>query len=168
MGNYNITRTRLGDWDLTWNGIFLGSVDKVTPDLKIRTVPIKVGSMGDAKLGERIIELDGNVKAEAREIDLPFYQDFTAWNSTGTNAATLQLIPSTPNVDMYTYSQLLRMHPTDASDATQDLALLHAVPLITPMNRDGKKDDMCLVTFVFYPDRTSLPNKSYGYYGTGS
>jgi hypothetical protein len=160
---YNIARTRLGDWDICWNSVWLGSVDKVTVDLKLKLKPIKVGSMGDAVLGMRIIGLEGTVKAELREIDLTQYQNIIPWSGTVTTA--LQLTPPVINADLYSYAHLLKLHPNDVGDATQDINLAFATPTFTPMSRDGVKDDLILAEWQFFPDRSQLPVKYYGYIG---
>ena len=170
---YNITRTRLGNYDVTWNSIFLGSTDKVDPALKLMLEPIKVGSMGKAILGHRIVGLEGDLKIELREIDLtlmtaiqPFGANTTGVNIPwGTNNGSLLLSPAAINVDTYTLSHLLKLHPTDVANGIEDINLAFAFPTWTPMNRNGEKFDLVLANFIFYPDRAQLPNKYYGYIG---
>jgi hypothetical protein len=160
--SYNVARTRLTNYDVTWNSVALGSVDKVTPDLKMKTVPIKVGSVGDVVLGERIIALEGTIKVEAREIDRAQYAALMPWSSTG----SIPLLPATVHEDLYSYAEILTLHPIDlASATTEDITLIKAVPMVEFFDSDGKKDNNALVTFSFYPDRTQLPTLAYGYLG---
>jgi hypothetical protein len=160
---YNIARTRLCDWDVTWSSYSFGAVDKVTPDITIKTAPIKVGSVGDVELGSRVISVDGTVKVEMREIDLTALQGVMPWYTSG----SIPLNPATVHEDMYSYAAILNLHPTDVASGTltQDLNLLMAVPMIQMMEADGKTDGKVLVTFKFYPDRSQLPALVYGYVG---
>ena len=166
----DLTRTKLGDWNVTWNSVALGSVDKVTPDLKLITKPIKVGTLGDIVVGERIIGLDGTVKVELREIDNTQLAALTPWQVSG---QAIPMIPTGYHVDLYSYAQLLTLHPTWATDTKTDLNFTKAVPrIINPGEKDGVKDDIIIVEFSFYPDRGSSglaatpPVVTYGTIGT--
>lgn len=174
----DLTRTQVSDYDVTWGAYIFGSVDKVTPALKILTKPIKVGTLGDIKLGDRIIGLDGTIKVECREADVVALKALTAWSATagtaspGTVGVNLPLIPATFHDDLYNYAQALILHPTHlpATNTASDLKLLKAVPHISGLGeRDGVKDNVMMVEFEFYPDRagfsTSPPTVNYGQIG---
>lgn len=163
----DLTKTRLGNYDPSWtaagagSAFALGYVDRVTPDITIVTKEIKVGSIGNVVLGERIIAMTGVVRVECRELDLTAYQKLMPWYTSG----SIPMIPSTIHKDLYDYAGLLTLHPTDVSGTSQDLSLVKAVPLIMPMDRDGEADDQFIVDFHFFPDRAQLPTLVYGYIG---
>lgn len=162
----DLTKTRLGNYDPSWTAAggslwAMGFVDRVTPNITIVTKDIKVGSVGDVVLGKRIIAVTGTVRIEAREVDLTAYQKLMPWYSSG----SIPLNPATIHKDLYDYAGLLTLHPTDVSGTGQDLSLVKAVPLITPMDRNGNDDDRVIVDFHFFPDRTQLPTLVYGYVG---
>lgn len=162
---YDITRTRVGNWDITWGSYFVGGVDKVMPKMQLKTKPIKVGSVGDVVLGQRVIELAGSIDAELRERDLVALRALMPWYNSGGSPHTLPIVPAAIHKDLYDYAANLRLHPTDAADATQDINLAFAVPMLTPMSRDGVKDDFELASWIFFPDRAQLPTLYYGYIG---
>jgi hypothetical protein len=169
-GTIDLTKTILNNYVVSWGAsgsqYSFGAVDKVTLQLPLKTKPIKVGSMGDIELGQRVIGIaDGaKVQIEARQIDLTFLQKMHPWWSSGSIAKT----PAAAQVDLYTYAQLLTLHPNDvaAGTFTQDVNLLKAVPMLSDEGRDGVGDGKDLVDFWIFPDRASFPTIVYGYYGT--
>src|SRR5205085_2448080 len=99
----DLTKTRLRNYDVTWNSYAFGSVDKVTPDVRLIKKPITVGSVGAARLGDRIVGVDGTVKVEAREIAIALFRKMLPWYSAGGVA----LNPATINKDLYDYAAAL-------------------------------------------------------------
>lgn len=167
MDTISLNRISISDWDVKWGSYHFGGVDKVTPDLKLTTKPKKVGSMGDVKLGDWIIGLEGSIKVQAREIDHAFYETIVAWNN-GTAITSVPMFVATKPDDLYNYAQQLTLHPSHlASNVVNlDVILLKAVPLMPyPGARDGVADDVNEIDFVFYPDRSSFPNLVYGHIG---
>ena len=174
----DITRTQVSDYDVTWGSYSLGFVDKVAPALELVTKEIKVGTLGDIKIGERIIGLKGSVKVEAREIDVATINGLMAWNATagtatpGSATASVSLVPKLFHKDLYDYAKPLLLHPTHmGSNTAQDLTLMQAVPHMSYLGeRDGVKDNVVSIEFTFYPNRADLlttpPVVNYGYIGT--
>jgi hypothetical protein len=158
---YDLTRTRLYNYDVTWDSYAFGAVDEVAPDFEIKVKEIKIGSFGDVKVGERIIGLEGKIKVMAREIDITLLRKMLPWYTSG----SVPLLPATVHKDLYDYAKLLTIHPIDISGTTEDLTFLKAVPRFKPMQRDGTKDDVVEVNFEIFPDRTQLPTLVYGYVG---
>src|SRR5712691_3929174 len=101
------TRANVSDYDCTWGAYFLGLVDKVTPDLKLKTKEVKFGTLGDIKIGERVLGLEGMIKVEGREIDRVLVNGIIAWSATAGNASpgtattALQLTPPLYHKDLY-------------------------------------------------------------------
>jgi hypothetical protein len=164
-----VTNTRRTAWLPKWgpagSQYDFGGVDKVTPDLRLVTSPITIGTTGKAVLGQRIDALEGTVTVEAREITRAMMEEMLPWHSSGDS---ISLIPSTLNTDLYDYAQLLTLHPKDVASNvfTQDINLLKAVPLYRPMDADGKEDNKVIVTFIFFPDRSVIDTAlAYGYVG---
>jgi hypothetical protein len=160
----DLSRTRLTDWDVTWGTYSLGYVDKVTPDLKIKTMPLKVGTLGDIEVGHRIIGLEGSIKVEVREIDFVMQRSLTPWG--GTSGTVVNLMPTLP-ADLYDYAKALLLHPHDkGSDVSEDVHLLKTVPKIIPATeRDGMKYDVWTIEFQVFFDRAQLPQLVYGTIG---
>lgn len=158
----NLSRTRLTNYTVTWNSVDLGAVDEIGVELEIGTKEIKVGSVGDAILGERVINMSGQITVDAREIDLDQLQDLMPWFTSG----SIPLLPGTVHKDLYDYAQLLRLHPIDqGATVTQDLCFIKAVPVIGFPEADGEEDNVLTVTFKLFPDRAQLPSLVYGYVG---
>ncbi|MGB7157120.1 MAG: hypothetical protein WBD40_03575 [Tepidisphaeraceae bacterium] len=167
---YDVTRIRLGNYDLKWGSYDFGLMDKVKPDIRMKTLPKKAGSIGDVELGEWIIGLEGTISGEVREIDVVTYQKLMPWWVSG----DISLLPAVWHKDLYDYAAKLVLHPNDlpALTTTQDITLLKAVGMFVPAERDGGTPDKMMATFKFYPDRAQLVTSgslllAYGYIGAG-
>jgi hypothetical protein len=165
---YDLTRLRMGNYDITWATNLLGATDKVEPKIDMVTKPIQIGSIGDVELGEWIIALKGTIDVELREIDLGQFQKLLPWYVSG----SIPLMPTTWHKDLYSYAAPLILHPTDLPTATttQDLTLLKALPKFNVQKRDGASFEILNVSFKFWPDRAQLINQAsplqiYGYVG---
>jgi hypothetical protein len=157
----DLTRTRVGNYDCTLGAYAFGAVDNVKPTIEIVKKEIKVGTIGNVVLGDRLIGANVAVEIEAREIDPALIKKLCPWWTSGSIAFT----PATAHIDFYTYAQVLNLHPTDVTGTAEDLNFVKAVPIFNPMQRDGDKDDIVLAGFRIYPDRSVLPNLVYGYVG---
>jgi hypothetical protein len=160
----DLSRLRLGNFVCTWDTYDFGGVDKVKPKVSLKLHPVKVGSIGDLAIDDRIIGLDVDISIEAREIDLVLYKKLAPWYTTGSVALT----PSAVHTRLYQYAKALKFHPNDpevGTLATQDYNFIKAVPLFNPMERDGETDDVVLTGFKVYPDQSQLPLLIYGYIG---
>lgn len=163
----DISRTRLTNHKVKWGAsgsqYDFGAIDKVNVRSVITKKEIKVGSVGDVVLGHRVIGLEAAISFEAREIDLNFLKKVHPWWSSG----AIAMLPATVLQDLYTYAQILTLHPNDLADGTvdQDRNFVKAVPVLESSDRDGVNDDKDMVTFLIYPDRTQLPARIYGYIG---
>lgn len=165
----DISRTRLSAFAPTWDSYDFGAVDKLTFALELITKPIKVGSVGDVVLGERIIGLGGNITIEAREVDRALLNKMLPWAGTSP-PSSLSLLPTTFHKDLYDYAKLLKLHPRGIGNETEDLNLLKAVPRWKAMDKDGINDDKVMISFSFFPDRSVLETGgsillTYGYVG---
>lgn len=162
MAYGDITQTRLTNFKVSWNGTYLGFVDKVSPNIKIITKPIKVGSMGDIALGSRVIGAEGVIRVEFRESIAALLTTLTPWAG-----ADKLLVPARGD-DLYDYAALLTLHPEDLPDASkdEDLNFLKAVPN-SPflLERDGLADDKIVAEFAIFPDRAQLPELVYAHLG---
>jgi hypothetical protein len=154
-------------FDVSWNGFDLGGLDDVKLDLTLKLDPIKIGSFGDVKLGDRILGYDDNAKVTivCRKTTRTNFQKMAPWASQSAGAA-LDLTPPTSG-DLYSYAQALVLHPRDQtglSPATsQDLSLLKTVPLRAfELPRTGTDEDKWTIEFLIYPDRSQLPVIKYG------
>jgi hypothetical protein len=162
--DYTPANTRKGAWDVTWNSVAIGAVDEVDPTgLMIKLDEIKVGSMGDTVLGRRIIGLEGVIKVQMREIVVANLQALMPWWSSG----AIALNPAANNVDVYTYAELLNLHPQEEGASTAlDINLLKVFPKIpVGWKRDGNNNELISIEFEPYPDRDQFPLKVYGYVG---
>src|SRR4051812_28460235 len=123
----NLANTRRANWDVKWNAADLGYVDDVHPDLQLMFEPIKVGSIGAAILGQRFTGLEGLIKIQLREVTRATLEKLMPWAAGG--GAAIDISPPI-NTDLYIYSQVLLLHPTDMGVTTsQDLNLLKTVPI---------------------------------------
>jgi hypothetical protein len=167
-----VNKTRLTNYVCTWNDeatvsgdkVVLETIDEVDlSELDLQKKEIKVGAVGDALLGERIIGMEGAIKVQVRAIDLAIVRKLTPW------APSSGPVPATPagvNVDLYQYAKRLRLHPIDKTDASEDVVFLKTVPMIpAPFSADGVEDNVLEVTFAVYLDRGQLPDKVYYYTG---
>lgn len=162
---YDITRTRLTNFNVKWGSYDFGAIDEIRVRAVIQKKEIKVGSVGDVVLGHRVLGLDAAISFAAREIDLTFLQKVHPWWTSG----PIAMIPATALQDLYSYAAQLTLHPNDlaAGTVTQDRNYLKAVPVLDTTDRDGVNDDKDMVTFLLYPDRTQLATaRVYGYIGT--
>jgi hypothetical protein len=140
-----------------------GLLDTVDPALDLKLEPITSGTTGKLILGQRVVGVEGYVSIQVRETTLTMLQKVTPWWSSG----AIPLVPAAANVDLYTYAQLLTLHPGDQGVVTtQDLKLTKAVPAQAfKLRRDNKSDDVYELRFTFFPDRAQLPNVVYGTIG---
>jgi hypothetical protein len=161
---YNIARTRLTDFNVSWATYDFGGIDEIRIRSVLTKKEIKVGSVGDVVLGHRVLGLDAAISFAAREIDLVYLKKVHPWWTSG----PISLLPAAALQDLYSYAGLLTLHPNDLAAGTvdQDRNYLKAVPLLDTSDRDGVNDDKDMVTFLLYPDRAQLPLKVYGYIGT--
>ena len=168
---WTATNTRKCAWVGTWNAIDFGGVDKITPDMKLKLSPIKINSVGDIKLGDRVVGMEDGAKITViiREVTLVQLKKLIPWY---TGAGTL--VPLTPllGVDLYSLAKPMVLHPTDLPPATltEDLTVYMCVPWnCWNISRDGLKDDEISAEFLVYPDRAKLlagTENPYGKFGT--
>lgn len=169
--SYDATRLRRTFWKILWgdsSAYDMGLMQDVDVNLSVKLDPITTGTTGMHVIGHRIVALDGQIVASAVECDLTTIQKMIPWYSSG----SIPLLPAAANVDLYSYAQLLNLHPTDIAAAThtQDLNLIKATPLWAyKVKRDGRKDEVWQIPFMIYPNRTKLlatPQViEYGYVG---
>lgn len=162
-----VGNSRRTQYDVSWNAYDLGFLDDVKPDLPLKLDPIKIGSLGDVKLGDRILGLEDGAKVTIvlREPIRLSFQKLAPWASQSAGAA-LDLTPPAGG-DLYTYAQVLLLHPRDQTGLTpatsQDISLTKTVPLKAfEIPRTGNDEDKWAVEFLIYPDRTQLPLIKYG------
>jgi hypothetical protein len=161
------SKTRRDMYNVSWNSVDLGGLDGVKPEFKMLLDPIKIGSLGKAKVGDRFVGLgeDAKVTIKIRETANGTLrgrlQKLMPW-ATQTTGAELALTPAV-NVDLYSYAQALVLHPRGAAAVDEDLTLLKTVPVRAhEIPRTGTEDDVWEVEFLIYPDRSSLPALVYG------
>jgi hypothetical protein len=158
---------RMTDWDVTWNSIALGTFNEVDPSkLKMTLEPITRGTTGKTILGHMVTGLEGTLTVQCMDVTSTLINDLQPWQTAG------EIIPSTPNQDLYSYAQVLTLHPHDVAAAThtEDLNFIKAVPIsVIQLKRDGGKQDMLIAEFQLYPDRAQIvgtpPKVVYGYVG---
>jgi hypothetical protein len=163
----NPANSRATMYDVSWNAYDLGGLDDVKPDFSMLLRAIKLGSTGPVKLGDRFLGLTDGAKVTLvlRETVRLTMQKLAPWASQGAGNA-MELVPAA-GVDLYTYAQVLLLHPRDQtglSPATsQDISLLKTVPINAfELPRTGNDEDKWSVTFLIYPDRAQLPLVKYG------
>jgi hypothetical protein len=152
-------------YDVFYNGTSLGNVDGVTVDIDPVFDPVQVGSLGRRRVGKRIVELEGTITVELRDVDEPTIRSLIPWAPTGPDP--IPMLPAGLNKDLYDYAQKLVLHPQSAGTATtKDLTLLKAVPQIDWPDLNGEGDTVITVEFDLFPDRDALPETTtYGYVG---
>jgi hypothetical protein len=156
----DITQLRRCNWNVTYNSVDLGGVDSVEPDIELITEPIKVGTVGVAELGSRFVGANILIKVQARQITRAIIEKLIPWS--GSAGAAIDLAPPI-NTDLYTYAQVLLLHPTDAGNTAQDISFTKAVPTRSmSLKRDGENDDLWDLVFKCFPDRSQLPALKYG------
>jgi hypothetical protein len=165
------TKLRRAGWNVKWGTtpFDFGFVDKVEPALDMKLDPITTGTTGKLILGYRFVGLEGTIKIQTRETTLSAFQKAAPWWSSG----SVPVVPGALHVDLYTYADVLTLHPSDLPAATvnQDLIMLKACPMNAfKLPRDNKNDDVYELSFCLFPDRTKLaqdpPVIAYGYIGT--
>jgi hypothetical protein len=164
----NAANSRRTQYDVSWNSYDLGFLDDVKPELALKLDPIKIGSLGDVKLGDRILGLEDGAKVTVilRETIRASFQKMAPWASQ-TAGVALDLTPPAGG-DLYTYAQILLLHPRDqvapiTPTTSQDISLTKTVPLKAfELPRTGNDEDKWAVEFLVYPDRTQLPLIKYG------
>lgn len=163
----DLARTAVSNYTVSWGDTTpydFGFIDDTDVDLKLKLKEIKVGTLGDVVLGQRIIALEGSIKVKARELDEAYLRKvWAAAPATG----SIPLIPTTAHKDLYDLAQILRLHPTShaANAKDEDIVLVKAVPLLPKRKRDGEADDSDDIEFIFFPDRTKFPVLDYGWIG---
>lgn len=159
---------RRTDWDVTWKKVPAGLVDEVDPALKIDLAPIKFGTTGDHVLGYWIKSVTGDIKVEFRQISLGVFEAYTPW---GNGSGSILLLPTSPNIDLYAFADLLTLHPHDMPDTSEDMNFLKASPTSLPaaITRNGSKDDVWKLSFCVFPDRDLITGSpgviAYGWIG---
>jgi hypothetical protein len=166
----DITRTRRTNWDASWKGQSLGLVDEVFPDIDLVLKPIRVGTLGPIDLDERVEALKCQVKIQVREIALAVFQQLCPWYG---GTGSIPGVPLKPGQRLYEYAGALVLHPHDlpATDLSEDLNFVKAVPVTPPakLKRDGTKEDVFEIVMHAYPDWGTLqaaePELRYFYIG---
>lgn len=129
----NPANSRRTMYDVTWNAYDLGGLDDAKLDLAMLLAAIKIGSLGNVKVGDRFIGLtdDAKITLILRETIRATIQKLVPW-ATQTAGAELVLTPPV-NTDLYTYAQPLILHPRDRTEQTpstdQDIELYKTVPI---------------------------------------
>jgi hypothetical protein len=160
----DVTQTRRSNYNVSWNSIDLGGVNKVDlSKLELLLEPVKIGSLGNMKLDDRFIGLkdESIISVEIRQVTRTIIEKLVPWFS-GSTGALVPLVPPV-NTLIGTYAQILLLHPRDVADVSQDVKLYKTVPIQAfNLTRDGTKDDVWEIMFMIYPDITKLPNNPYG------
>jgi hypothetical protein len=172
----DITQTKVRNYRATWGSFVGGYQDKLTMGVKLKTKEVKVGTLGDVVLDERVIGLTGTIKIEFRQLSAAMRNGLMPWSATagtatpGTAGVSIPMIPAAFHTGLYQYAKELVLHPVDLIDAdtSQDVTFTKAVPWIKE-DADGVADNKLEVEFMIYPDQSqataSPPVISYGYYG---
>jgi hypothetical protein len=145
-------------WLITWASFALGLIDDPdTSQIKFILDPIKTGTTGKTKIGERFIGLEGDIICDCRESTRGLIWEMLPWN-TGTDSGGAVVLTPPLNVDLFTYAQPLRLHAqSDGSSNARDLVLGLATPVHGyKAQRQNTKDDFWRMTFTIYPSRTNL------------
>ncbi|MGE5608998.1 MAG: hypothetical protein ACM359_07075 [Bacillota bacterium] len=152
---YDSSNVRQINYDASWDGKDLGGVDLVKPELDLQFSPVQIGSAGSVILDEIFQGLGGNAKVTVtvREVTLQRMKDLVPWAGSTTPYA---LTPP-PGTKIAQYAKVLKLHPRDVTDTTQDLNFLKAVPVQSfQLERDGVKQDAWAVVFRLFPDPAKL------------
>ena len=167
----NTYNPRRPAWYVTWNSFELGQSGEVDPtSWKMSKTAITRGTTGKVVLGHFFDGAEGEIKAQVKDLNVTAFVALCPWMTVSTNQI---LVPSTMNVNMYSFAQKLTLHPMDKGDATEDLIFPKAVPSV-PVNakRDGQKDDLWEIMFTIYPDlsqlQTATPKLVYGWVGSST
>lgn len=159
----NAANLRRFDYNCVWNSIDHGYVDAVMIDPQLAYSDKKVGSLGKVILGAWGDAGDPIVEVELREITRTLLEKMAYWFA-GSAGQAVKLSPPA-GVDIYTYAQLLTLHPTDIAGGTtsQDVTLLKAVPIWgMKLTVNGENDAVYKMRFRGFPDRSGLPTVDYG------
>src|ERR1700722_18713346 len=105
----------------------IGLSEEIVIDLKLVTDPIRTGTTGKVILGTRVLGIEGSIKIPWREISQAGILAMAPWNGGTVPGGGIQLCPPA-NTDLYQYAQLLRLHPTTATDNSMDIVLIKAAP----------------------------------------
>ena len=166
----DITKTVRTNWDVLYNSVALGGLNKVDlSKLALLLEPVKIGSLGNMKLDDRVIGLEDGalISVEIREITRAKIEAALPWVSGTTVTGRIPLLPPINTLLSNAYAHALVLHPRGAADVNQDITLLKAVPVqLFNLSRDGTKDDVWELMFRLYPDMSITPPANpYGYIG---
>jgi hypothetical protein len=139
-----------------------------TPDLEISQVlkDITLNQLFKQVMGERIMGMSGKIKIALREISVAgLARNFPWYSGTG----NIPLMPTALGGDLYANAVVIVLHPAQivSTDHSQDYNFLKCVQT-GPHKRvsDGDKDDVILLEYSLFPDRSQLPSLNLGYIGT--
>lgn len=161
---YDPTKSRITNYDVTWNAADLGGVDEVKPNLALVFTLIKIGSAGIMMLDKRFEAMgdDAAVSVIVREVTLARIRTLHPWDN---GSGAVDLVPAV-GTGLYQYAQALTCHPRDKGGVTdEDLLLYKTVPISSfQLPRDGKGPDLWEVIFQVFPDQSKL-NSGINAYG---
>jgi hypothetical protein len=166
----DITKTIRTNWDVKWNSLPLGGCNKVDlSKLALLLEPVKIGSLGNMKLDDRVIGLEDGamIGVEVREITRAQIELAMPWFAGTTVTGTIQLMPPINTLLANAYAHALVLHPRGEGDVNQDITLTKTVPVqLFNLSRDGTKDDVWELMFRIYPDLSVTPPANpYGHVG---
>lgn len=148
---------------------YFGQINEADPNMQFELDPITRGTSGKHVLGFWITRLNAMPKIKIPDTTLAAFKKACPWYASG---ASVPLVPSAVNPNLYTYADLLTFHPLDmAADTTEDINFNKAVPMspTANVNRNGVKDDEWELGFHVFPDLTKLqaatPTVVYGSIG---
>src|SRR4051812_25870099 len=123
----NAANLRKFNYSAVWNGVDLGYTNATVIDPQLAFTDKKVGSLNGVTLGAWTKGADPFVELEFSEITRTMMEKLSFWFA-GSAGQAIKLVPPL-GIDIYTYAQLLVLHPSDlaAGVTSQDPNLLKAV-----------------------------------------
>lgn len=156
------------EYAVLWKTLTVGWIKNVDMSkLEPLLIPKKVEEIGDLVIDELYAGITGVISSMIKQRDLASIRQLML---DAPGSGSIPLFGTEQYKSMYSLSGLLTIHPTHMADATEDLNILHAVPIIKmPASTEGKNTQDIAVDWRLYPDHTELaetpPVLLYGYVG---
>lgn len=132
----------------------IGLVDDVELVESMDLKSIKNSRFGSVSLGMRNVGHQVRIKFILREIVLANLQRLMPWGSQG---AGWHVAPPL-GADLYSYAQVLVLHPDDVDDTSEDIVAVKAAPISgVNLKGNGEADSGIAFEFACFPDRDQLP-----------